>query len=287
MNKKLLRYPSAKRASEKKVFTLRNILKKKIFIDSIFHLCSTVILLVQTFHAHVFGLFPLSNFNLLVFFLSQFKYLDKDEFKDLKYLRRLHLDGNQLSVIVDYLFQRQKNLVFLGECSRDERMKLNRAYKLRNNFQFSTDISRNRLAKISGRAFNNLLNLTFLDISYNKLSALEWDYMCHMPKLQTLNISGNVQLNLLEIRPVFQNLTELRALSIADIANMPLGIFVPLGNLLMLNISGTHLNNETLQILNPLAKLKVSHAHDVPEVDLAFICSPIFYLASFIFVKTI
>lgn len=39
---------------------------------------------------------------------------------------------------------------------------------------------------------------------------------------------------------------------------MPLGIFVPLSNLQMLNISGTHLNNETLQILNPLAKLKVS-----------------------------
>jgi hypothetical protein len=82
--------------------------------------------------------------------------------------------------------------------------------------------------------------------------------MCHLPKLQTLNISGNVQMNLLDVRPVFQNLTELRALSIADITNMPLGIFVPLSNLQMLNISGTHLNNETLQILNPLAKLKVS-----------------------------
>lgn len=82
--------------------------------------------------------------------------------------------------------------------------------------------------------------------------------MCHLPKLQTLNISGNVQLNLVEIRPVFQNLTELRALSIADITNMPLGLFVPLSNLQVLNISGTHLNNETLQILNPLAKLKVS-----------------------------
>lgn len=120
------------------------------------------------------------------------------------------------------------------------------------------DLSRNRLAKISGRAFNNLYNLTYLDISYNKLSALELDYMCHLPKLQTLNISGNVQLNLLDIRPVFQNMTELRSLSIADIASMPLGIFVPLSNLLMLNISGTHLNNETIQILNPLAKLKVS-----------------------------
>lgn len=126
-------------------------------------------------------------------------------------------------------------------------------------FSLPTDISRNRLAKISGKAFINLSGLTYLDISYNKLSALELDYMSHLPKLQTLNISGNVQMNLLDIRPVFQNLTELRSLSIADITNMPLGIFVPLSNLQTLNISGTHLNNETLQILNPLAKLKVNY----------------------------
>lgn len=126
-------------------------------------------------------------------------------------------------------------------------------------FDFSpADISRNRLAKISGKAFSNLSNLTHLDISYNKLSALELDYMGQLPKLNSLNISGNVQLNLLDIRPIFQNLTELRSLSIADITSLPLGIFVPLGNLQVLNISGTHLNNETLQILNPLAKLKVN-----------------------------
>jgi hypothetical protein len=94
--------------------------------------------------------------------------------------------------------------------------------------------------------------------------------MCHLPRLQTLNISGNVQLNLLDVRPVFQNLTELRALSIADITNMPLGLFVPLGNLQMLNISGTHLNNETLQILNPLAKLKVSFVNGDGKELLAF-----------------
>jgi Leucine-rich repeat (LRR) protein len=140
-------------------------------------------------------------------------------------------------------------------------------------FSFSfprTDVARNRLAKISGKAFINLSNLTYLDISYNKLSALELDYMCHLPKLQTLNISGNVQMNLLDVRPVFQNLTELRALSIADITSMPLGIFVPLANLQMLNISGTHLNNETLQILNPLAKLKVSFVNGDGKELLAF-----------------
>lgn len=147
---------------------------------------------------------------------------------------------------------------------------------------FFTDLSRNRLAKISGRAFNNLFNLTYLDISYNKLSALELDYMCHLPKLQTLNISGNVQLNLLDIRPVFQNMTELRSLSIADIPSMPLGIFVPLSNLLMLNISGTHLNNETIQILNPLAKLKVNHAHNVFKSVYLLFCE----LYSFVVIKS-
>lgn len=45
----------------------------------------------------------------------QFKYFDKEEFKDLKYLRRIHLDGNQLSVVIDHLFQRQKMLQYLGE----------------------------------------------------------------------------------------------------------------------------------------------------------------------------
>lgn len=64
-------------------------------------------------------------------------------------------------------------------------------------------------------------------------------------------------MNLLDISPVFENLTELRSLSIADITNMPLGIFVPLSNLQMLNISGTHLGNDTNQMLEPLNVLKV------------------------------
>ena len=123
---------------------------------------------------------------------------------------------------------------------------------------FFTDFSRNRLAKISEKAFVNLSNLTYLDISYNKLSALELEYMRSLPKLRTLNISGNVQMNLLDSRQVFENLIELRSLSIADITNMPLGVFLPLSNLQMLNISGTHLGNETTQTLGPLKKLKVN-----------------------------
>lgn len=120
------------------------------------------------------------------------------------------------------------------------------------------DLSRNRIRRISEEAFSNLSNLTALDISYNKLSALELDYMCHLPKLQTLNISGNVQLNLWDLKPVFQNLTQLRTLSMADISNVPVDFFVPLVNLQALNVSGTRLGNETGLLLEPLRMLKVN-----------------------------
>lgn len=46
----------------------------------------------------------------------QLQYLDRDEFKDLKSLKRIHLDGNQLSAVVDDLFHRQKSLEYIGEC---------------------------------------------------------------------------------------------------------------------------------------------------------------------------
>ena len=81
--------------------------------------------------------------------------------------------------------------------------------------------------------------------------------MNHLTNLQTLNISGNVQINLFELRAVFENLTQLRSLSIADITNMPFDIFAPLKKLESLNVSGCHLGNETSQMLAPLTMLKV------------------------------
>lgn len=47
--------------------------------------------------------------------LLQFKFLDKDEFRDVKRLTKVLLDGNQLSVVVDQLFRMQKSLNHLGE----------------------------------------------------------------------------------------------------------------------------------------------------------------------------
>lgn len=83
--------------------------------------------------------------------------------------------------------------------------------------------------------------------------------MGHLPKLETLNISGNIQMNLLDIRTVFQDLTVLRSLSIADMADLPLGLFEPLSNLQVLNISGVHLGNRTGQVLGAIPRLKVTN----------------------------
>lgn len=114
------------------------------------------------------------------------------------------------------------------------------------------------MAKISDNAFNGLTNLTHLDVSYNKLSALEQVYMQDLHRLNSLNVSGNVQLDLIELTALFETTPQLQSLSIADITNLPLGIFLPLGNLQALNISGTHLGNETNQILSPFTALKVN-----------------------------
>ncbi|XP_036347524.1 leucine-rich repeat and immunoglobulin-like domain-containing nogo receptor-interacting protein 1, partial [Rhagoletis pomonella] len=46
---------------------------------------------------------------------NEFKFLDKDEFRDVKHLNKVPLDGNQLSVVVDELFRNQKSLQRLGK----------------------------------------------------------------------------------------------------------------------------------------------------------------------------
>lgn len=111
---------------------------------------------------------------------------------------------------------------------------------------------------MAGRAFCNLSNLTTLDISYNKLPTLELDNECHLPKLAALNISGNVQLDLLNLMTFFGNVKQLRVLAMADIGKLPLDIFASLNNLEALNVSGTRLGNDTSLILEPIKSLKVN-----------------------------
>jgi len=53
-------------------------------------------------------------------------------------------------------------------------------------------------------SFLQLTNLTFLDLSYNKLVRLEPQSIRSLSKLLTLNISGNVQMDLKEMRETFE-----------------------------------------------------------------------------------
>lgn len=48
------------------------------------------------------------------FNIFQLKYLEKEEFKDVRRLTKIKLDGNQLSVVIDNLFEMQKGLEYLG-----------------------------------------------------------------------------------------------------------------------------------------------------------------------------
>lgn len=69
---------------------------------------------------------------------------------------------------------------------------------------FFSDLSRNRLAKVTNDAFKSLTNLTYLDLSYNKLVKLEPASVEPLKNLHSLNISGNIQMDLNEIRNTFQ-----------------------------------------------------------------------------------
>lgn len=60
------------------------------------------------------------------------------------------------------------------------------------------------MAKVTNGAFINLSNLTYLDLSYNKLVKLESASVEPLKQLHTLNISGNIQMDLYDIREAFQ-----------------------------------------------------------------------------------
>ncbi|CAD6999074.1 unnamed protein product [Ceratitis capitata] len=174
---------------------------------------------------------------------NEFKFLDKDEFRDVKNLIKVLLDGNQLSVVVDELFRNQKRLQHL-------------------------DLSYNRLAKVPNDSFQHLGNLTFLDLSYNKLMRLEPQSVRSLNKLLTLNISGNVQMNLHDMRETFEVIPQLTHLSVADMGVLPMGLLVPFKQLRYLNISGNHLDNMSLQVIDPCRELEVSTFLDLSRNQL-------------------
>lgn len=167
---------------------------------------------------------------------NQFKYITKDEFQDLKKLQVLRLDGNQLPVVLEGTFSREKT---------PQLQALN--------------LARNRLAKVTTTAFINQTSLMELNLGYNKLSRIETaSFLPLADTLKVLDISGN-NFAITELKYILQVVVKLKELSIADISlgksDIPLGLLVYLEHLKFLNLSGNHLMHFPSQVLAPVPKL--------------------------------
>ncbi|KAJ4441842.1 hypothetical protein ANN_11701 [Periplaneta americana] len=192
----------------------------------------------------------LSNINTLIYRLmpsllyldlgdNEFKYVASDEFRDLKNLQVLMLDGNQLPVVLERTFG--NNGPTGGQVDL-----------------LTLSLARNRLAKVTATAFANLTTLQELDISYNKLDRLETATFIPLAEsLRRLKLSGNY-IPLTELKYVLQVILKLRDLSLADmgITEIPLGLFVFHEHLRFLNLSGNNFMRFNPQILSPIPKLQ-------------------------------
>jgi ABC-type transporter Mla MlaB component len=197
----------------------------------------------------------LSNINTLIYRLladlqyldlgdNEFKYIASDEFRDLRNLQVLMLDGNQLPVVLERTFGNN------GASGGQIDLQI-------------LSLARNRLAKVTAAAFENLTTLQELDISYNKLNHLDTaTFVPVAESLRRLKLSGNL-IPLSEVKYVLQVVLKLRDLSMADmgITDIPVGLFVYHEHLRNLNLSGNNFVHFPAQTLSPVPKLQ--------EIDLS------------------
>lgn len=164
---------------------------------------------------------------------NQFKYLDKEEFQDLKKLLSLRLDGNHFPVVLEGTFAFQGRLQYLN-------------------------LARSHIAKVTNHAFDNLTSLIELDISYNKLDRLEpITFQPLAPNLRKLQVSGN-NVRVEEFIFVLQVITRLQELEMADLEvrqGIPLGLLAQISTLKHLNLSGNGLTRFQYQLLSPVPGL--------------------------------
>ena len=80
-------------------------------------------------------------------------------------------------------------------------------------------VSGNQLMMLAG--IESMTGLTYLDVSYNQLYDVYPLMSPGMSQLQTLNLSGNTQLQFASVHPVLMNNPELKVIGLADIAIGP------------------------------------------------------------------
>lgn len=186
--------------------------------------------LLTNINTHIYSL--LSYLTHLDLGDNDFKYIASDEFRDLRRLQVLRLDGNHLPVVLERTFSWTPKLQVLS-------------------------LARNRLAKVTTTAFANLTTLTELDLSYNKLDRSETlTFQPLADSLRVLHIGGN-NIPITEIKYVLQVVVKLKELSLSDlgITDTPLGLLVHLEHLRLLNVSGNNIMHFPSQVLAPVPKL--------------------------------
>lgn len=121
-------------------------------------------------------------------------------------------------------------------------------------------LSRNRLAKITTKAFLNLTLLEELNIAYNKLDKIETTTLLYLSNsLAVLDVSGN-NINISDLKLGLQTISKLEKLSIADMSlgkkDLNIRLFDNLENLRFLNLSGNQFTKIPATFLTPIANLK-------------------------------
>lgn len=187
---------------------------------------------LRKMNPHIYSL--LSSLTHLDIGENEFKYLDANEFRDLKKLQVLQMDGNHFPVILEKTFSSQGKLRVLN-------------------------LARNRIAKVTTHAFDNLSSLVELDLSYNKLDKLEPTTMIPFAEtLRMITISGN-NIDITDFKYVLQVITKLKELSIAELGyttqDIPIGLLSQLESLRYMNMSGNELVHLPVQFLTPVSKL--------------------------------
>lgn len=163
---------------------------------------------------------------------NEIQTLPRKELRNLISLKHFKLDGNQISVIYDSTFVHQLMV-----------KKLN--------------VARNHITRISREAFQDVHNLTELDLGYNKIG--EFDFLYALSEsLEVLILNGNRFK--LEALTVLTNMSVLRDLRLSgcEFTDIYADIFPPA--LSVLDLSGNHLSVLSKEVLPPyLQALDISH----------------------------
>lgn len=215
---------------------------------------------VPILYAHAISDFP--KLRTITFKKNDLKQIHAFAFYNLKRLQEVHIEDNNVGVLVNSVFK---------------------------DFPLHTiSMKNNRLKYIDEGAFENLPHLTTLDLSLNQLAEFEANWFLNSPKIEMLTLDdnklrivkneafktlgnlrnlsiGHNDLQVIE-ENAFSGLRNLRSLDVSGnkIKRLQDKTFVPFKRLEFLSLNGNLLMHLSEELLNDLRSLEVLHVHDNP-----------------------